>query len=505
MSELLESYTQLASGHPVDSYEPGTSKQRIDLTEYYKETQQDTATAMVTGTEEFRSGKLSRATAITLNLPGARGYDPFPSERNARAGQEGFFQSVKEGFKTFIENIIKYIRMAIEWVVNTIKTVLGFRKSERINTAINDKLGEVKTEFEQTMTGLGFPAGQYNVENYIGNLPRDVDRINQVLLMKSKVENDKEAIEGLANALPLIQQCIAKLKASSEKVVTSSKKLKQVIGDEYKRARVRAGRPDLAVATSEAPEVNRLVKACFDVNASLDPDSLATDIGKLYETLYKIKFSNDELLNGFNNVKTQLQQHIQTERVKLGKNNVAEFMRTIQYLNARYVSIAPNEMDLSGINWKAMGGIVDKDDATKVQEIANHFNYPPLLAAYQEASAAVRNFSQFCLSVSQALMVVQQQATNLIDWHGRATMYYMHGVAGDLDKLREVHLKARAEGLSPRADAMGNPEGIVFIPDADAQTFGEKFALQTSMVLDISGFKENFNTLAKQTGWSKPL
>jgi hypothetical protein len=237
----------------------------------------------------------------------------------------------------------------------------------------------------------------------------------------------------------------------------------------------------------------------------LDPDGLAADVGKLYEALYKINFSSDELLNGFNAVKTKIQEQVAAERVKLGKNNVAEILRTIQYLNARYVSIAPHEMDLSGVNWKAIGGIADKDDATKVQEIAAHHSFPALLQAYQDATVATRNFSQFCFSVSQSLMVVHQQATNLIDWHGRASMYYYHGVLDDLEKLQEINLKARAEGLSPYADALGNPLDSEFIPEADARTFGEKAAANTNMVLEISGIKENFNELAKQTGWSKPL
>lgn len=505
MNELIDSYSQLAAGHPVDSFIPGDDKQRVDLTEYYGETGQELASTMVTGSEAFNSGKLSKQLALKLKLKGAEQFDPFPSERNARAGQEGFMTTLKEGFKTFIENIIKYIRMAINWVVDTVRSALGLRKSARIEAAINNELPQLKTEFEKVMTGLGFPTGQYNLENYIGNMPQGVDRVGQILLMKSKVENDQEAIEGLGNSLPLIQQCIAKLKVNSDKVVQSSKRLKQVINEEYKRCRLRSQRPDLQTSAKDSPELNRVVKACLEVEASLDPDGLATDVGKLYETLYKVQFTNDELLTGFNTVRDQLKAHVAVERVSLGKNDVAVKLAAIQYLNKRYVEISDKEIDMSRVNWKAIGGIVDKDDATKIDEMAKFFNHPSLLQTYQDTTVAVRNFSQFCFSVSQALMVVNQQATNLIEWHGRATMYYMHGVMGDLEGLRALHLKARAEGLSPEADALGNPIGMVFIDEADAKTFGEKAAANVNLVSEISGLKDSFNSVAKQTGWSKPL
>lgn len=506
MSDYLDSYKQIANGHPDDSYEPGEGKQRVDLVEFYAETKQDSATMMVTGTEALSLGKLSKRVGVYFKLPGAAGYDPFPSERNARAGQEGFISTLRDGFKTFIENIIKYIRMAVDWVVDTVKGVFGFRKSKRVNKAINDSLGDLKKEFVTTLSGLGFPASEYNLENFIGNLPPNQDRLAQLTLLKSKFETDQQAIDGLCEALPLLQQSIAKLTAGNDKVTVSAKKLKGVIAQEHTKTRVRAGNPDLQLSSAaESPEVNRIVKACLEVRLGLDTAAIAEQLGKLYEALYKTSFSNDELLNGWNDVRKKIQDTVHTESVKLGKHNVSEILTSIQYLNLRYVEISDNELDLRGMNMKNVGTVIDKDDMTKVAQIATFYQYDAVLTVYQALAVDVRNFSQFCYSVSQSLMLVERQIANLVEWYNRAHAYYYHGLLEDIDSMAQINKDAAARGHSPAMDANGWPTGMVFIKDADAQTLGEKASGNLKFVIDqdIAGVKTSFNNFAKQTGWGK--
>lgn len=508
MNELLESYKQSANGHPVDSYIPGDNKQRIDLVEYYAETDQSGATAMVSGTEAMSLGKISRRLAMQLKIKGASNFDPFPSERNARAGQEGFFSTIRDGFKTFIENIIKYIRMALDWVVDTVKSIFGFRKSARINQAVNDSLVDMKKEFANSLTGIGFPASEYNVENFIGHMPENTNRIGQMTLLKSKLASDEETIKGLQEALPLLQQTIAKLNRASERASQANKTLKRVIGEEYKRLTVRASNPQLAVASEDSPEANRVLKACMEVNASLDTSGLATDVRAIYEALYSISFSNEELMEGFNVVRKRVQDTLVTESVKLNKTDISALMTGIQYLNQRYIEIGKDEVDLSKIDFKALGSIINRDDATKVELMAKHLGNPALLGAYQETTVNIRNFSQFCFMISQSLLIVEQQVVNLCNWHNRANQYYYAGLMNDLEGIAKVNTEARLAGHHPRADIAGYPtDKFVFVKDEDAQTLHEKIAagFKFSVDVDLAGAKTSLNNFAKQTGWGGGL
>jgi hypothetical protein len=507
MNEYLDSYKQIADGHPDDSYEPGTNKQRIDLTEYYKETKQDDATMMVSGIEAMNLGKFSKRVAGYFKLAGFESYDPFPSERNARAGQEGFFATLKNGFKTFIENIIKYIRMAVDWVVDTVRGIFGFRKSARINKAINDSLDDLKKEFVTVLSGLGFPAAEYNLENFLQNLPPNQDRVAQLILLKSKFETDQGSIDALGEALPLLQQCIAKLKNSSDRVTQASSSLKITISKEHTKVRARGhlnenwGQP-----TPDLPaEVNRVMKAILDVSTGLDAVGLATEVSKLYNLLYGINFSNDELMTGFSNVRKRIQETVATETVKLGKQDIPVLLTSIQFLNMRYIEVTSDDLDLSKINFKNLGNTVDKTDAEKVGFIADFYENPALVQMYQQMTVDVRNFSQFCYSVSSSLMVVEKQITNLVEWYNRAHAFYYHGLLEDMEEVAKINREARAAGHTPYANAAGYPREFVFIKDADAQTFAEKAGAVSETIIsnDFGGVKTTFNNFAKQTGWGK--
>lgn len=515
MNEYLDPYKQIATGHPDDSYEPGTDKQRIDLTEMYKETQQDDATMMVTGIESMQLGKFSRRVAAHFKLAGYEQYDPFPSERNARAGAEGFFGTIMEGFKTFIENIIKYIRMAVNWVVDTVKGIFGFRKSARINKEINDNLGKMKQEFVTTLSGLGFPAEDYNLENFLQNLPPNQDRVAQLTLLKSKFETDKESIDSLAEALPLLQQCMVKLKQVADRVTKANQSLKVTIGKEYTKVRVRASNPVHERTLETSPEVNRLMKEILEIASILDVDGITSQVSKLYDVLYKVKFSNEELQNGFSECRKKIQDTVVTEVVKLNKQDVPTILATIQYLNARYIEITDNTVDISKIDFKNLATIVDRGESDKITEISNYYyqhqkfgsGFVTLQQAYQQMCVDVRNYTNFCFSVSQSLMVVERQASNLVDWYNRAHAYYYHGLLGDIDTMAKLNLEARKKGHNPSADVEGYPYNAdaVFIKGADAKTFLERNAATMNVIVeqDLAGVKTSFNNFAKQTGWGK--
>jgi hypothetical protein len=508
----LDSYKQVGNSAPTDSYQPGEGKQRIDLDEYYKETGQDEGTVMMQGFEQLSLRKLSKDVARLMDLPNTSSYDPFPSERNARTGAEGFFSAIADRFQVVIEGIIKYIRMAIDWVVDGVKTFFGFRKSARITKAIDDNLEELKEEFAATLKGLGFPVGQYNVENYLGELPAGKSPVLQVMLLKSKMDKDVDSINGLSAALPLLQQAVAKLRQASNSVEQNVRRLKKVIADEHKATMVRKSRGE-AISLASSPEVNRVTKAIQEVKAGLDVAPISEIVGKVYEELYKLKFTNEELTEGFDKVRAKLKQTIHTEKLELPPQDIPVIMATIQGLNARYQQISDNELDLSGINWKELGNIVDKSESAKIKDMNDFFNFKSiptehqLITEYQRMTIEVRSFTQFCFSVSQALIVVQKQATNLIEWHNRAHAFYYGGVLGDIETMKKSIADAKKNGHKPLVDSKGRPQPLMFIKDADAKTFMEKLSAEfhNYAQADMKNLKEVYNNFTRQIGWGKTV
>lgn len=496
----IDDYQQIGNSSPVDSYQPGENKQRIDLTEYYQVSEQNNATVMVMGSEQLNLGKFSKQVARHLKLQGVENYDPFPSERNARMGAEGFFSAVYNGFKDFIEAIIKYIRMAIDWVVDMVKGIFGFRKSERITKAIDDSLPELKKEFEDQMISFGFNIAEYNVENFLGNLPKGQDRIAQIHLLKNRLDTDVGQIQKLEACIPLIQQINGKIAQASDKVNNAQKRLKKVILDEYNRSRVRY-KGGNHVDGQNSSEVVVVLKAIQETSLSLDTKEVVSLVAKLYKDLYSLEFSNDELANKFDQVQNRLKTEVQASTSVVRGIDVSATMTSIQALNVRYQQLVDTEIDISKINWKTLGEIVDKSDAEKLSSMATYYQAPAVLAAYQELSVDIRNFVQCSYGISKEVLRVEKQITSLVEWYGRIHAYYYSGVLGDLEGIDKVVAEARAKGHSPIV------EGRVFIKDADAKTFSEKLTANVNFAIqnDIGGVKTSLNNFTKQIGAGKLL
>lgn len=497
----------LQKSDPVDQWKPGEGGQLVDLDEFYVETEQGKGDFMVQGTESFSLNRLDRKLASILGIESYTQMDSFASSRNARLGAEGFFSVVYENFQSFIENIIKYIRMACDWVANTVKGIFGFRKSERIEKAIDSKLGNLKTEFEQTLSGLGFPGGNYTLEKFIGTLPNGIDRVGQLSIMKTKFESDKEAIEGLGASIPLFQQTIGELTKNSNKAVKAFNDFKRMVNEEYQKTRVRKVKGD-QLDFSQSPEVARILKGCAETTMAVSNSTVVPLVADLLASLYKVTFSNDELTNGFADVRKRLDQMVQLESVKLSQGNVVQLMTTVQGLNAHYANVADNSIDMSGVNLKQMGIAIDKSDADKIKAMGDYYGAPMIVAEYQTVCTAVRNYTQFCQLVTRQLSMVGRQIDNLVRWHARGYLWFYHALLDDLDKLRQLNLEAKQQGHNPMMGPDGTPAvKFEFIDDADAKTFMEKFGGTSQEIIDkdIGNLKTIYNNLVKETGMGRTI
>lgn len=501
----LSAYLQ--KSEPSDQWKPGEGGQLVDLDEFYSETEQGKADFMVQGTESFSLNRLDRKLANILGIESYTQMDSYASERNARLGAEGFFSVVYEGFQSFIENIIKYIRMAIDWVASTVKSIFGFRKSERIEKAIDRKLDNLKTEFEQTLNGLGFPGGDYRLEYFIGTLPNGVDRVGQLTVMKTKFETDKEAIEGLAASIPLFQQTIGELTNNSNKAVKAFNDFKRMINEEHQKTRVRQVKNE-PLNFSQSPEVVRFMKACAETTQAVSNSTVVPLVANLLSSLYKVTFTNDELTKGFAGCRKRLDELVALESVKLNKANITQLMTTIQGLNSVYANVSDNSIDMSGINLKALGAAVEKSDADKVKAMADYYKMPDLVVEYQAVAMAVRDYTQFCQLVTRQLSLVGRQIDNLVRWHARGYLWFYHALLDDLQKLRELNLEAKQQGHHPMMGPDGTPTvKFEFIDDADAKTFMEKFGGTSQEIIDkdIGNLKTIYNTFVKDIGMGRTI
>jgi hypothetical protein len=252
------------------------------------------------------------------------------------------------------------------------------------------------------------------------------------------------------------------------------------------------------------PEANRVAKAINEAKLAIDAQGLVSDVVALLNTLYQVKLSNEELESGFDKVRASLQSSLETTSVKITKVNVGLVTTVITNLNARYIEVADDEIDLRKVNWKSIGGLLDVEDTKKVQFIADHTSAQQLVSEYVQTAADVRNFANFCFVITQQLNIVQKQVANLVGWHNKATAYYHSLIIGDIQTMMAIDALARNQGLD---GAPKDKKGVFkfnVLKEVDAQTFIEKTGVQTQKVLehDIAGLKSNLKAFTNQIGWS---
>lgn len=321
--------------------------------------------------------------------------------------------------------------------------------------------------------------------------------------MRSKFDTDKGAVEAMVAGIPAIQQVIAKLTDTSNRAVRAFDQYRRVIKDEYNKTRVRSSNFD-RIAGADSPEANRVFTSGLETLKALDTDALGTEVVKMLNILYKVEFSNDSLKDGFEKVRKELEAQVTTQTSKLSPIDMTEIMATIQTLNAHYLKVSDNSVDMTGVNFKALGNAIDKTDAEKVKFISDYYKVTQPLTMYQQVSVAMRDFSTFCQMVTRQLTVVQRQINNLARWYARAHMWYMHAVLGDIETIRKLNLDAVKDGHGTGTiNAHGDHTfAYEMIDDADAKTFMEKLAgTQRELIeADIGKIKTAYNNMVKQLG-----
>lgn len=503
-SDLLDDYMQIGKGDVTDSFQPGDNKQRIDLSEYYEDTKQGDSKVMVMGTEAFNLGKISRDLVIKLGLPNPSQYDPFASERNARMGTEGFLTKISEGFKSFIENIIKYIQMAINWVVDTFKTWLGYKPTVRVTKEINNKLEDLQTEFLGILKGLGFPENTFNLEEWLGRLPPDKVGKTQLHLLMNKVNEEEQTIQNLFEVVPLIQKANRVLVKIGNDMVRESKKFSRVLEDETRNARALLSTTSDIPVAKDSIQVNRVNAALNELRLVTLPQELNGVISAIFEKLYGIRFSNNAMEDGFVKLREELKQNVISQNILLRNNEHTRKQITgvLMKANSRYVELKEDTPEIGRVDWKTIGRIVNVPDSQKIQFLQDTFRATTLVSTYSAVAIEVRDVTNGAYLIGQELLKLEKQIESITSWHARTSVYFMAGVLGDIETMKRVNQMSMAEGRSPVSAKDGTPHMGAFFSAIPAEGFKEQFAQHANLLLemDLVPFKKALNNFSKQMG-----
>lgn len=510
MSDSLTPITQIGKG-TTTAYIPSddeNDKVRIDLDEYYQETEQSTVNAMVTGSEQyFNHGTLSKATARLMALTGCENFDPIPSRMNARMGGEGFVATIVEGFKKFIENIIKYIRMAVNWLIDLVKTITGYKKTKRQVKQAEEEMANIKKEFHALLTGLGFPADKFDLEVFLGDPQMSFDRMGAFQILRSKFTTDAEAIKQLGDSLPVFLQTTEYMRNASKKMGKARDNFHRVINQAAQN--IRKGKTD------GQAELELIKEAGSEIKLATNFNEIVQKLSELLTALYtspdgkgvkEAKFSNEALQNGFMEIKASIQQMIVASTVSMSAiPDRGTLMEAVTAAKTRYQQLSDADLDLSDIDFKSYADIINMKDGDIIREIDKLTNVQgALISAYSSTAKLVRDYTQFCHGVMVELNKAHKQLESLWLWHNRSQQMIYFYVLKDLDAIIELNKQYQAAGMSPYANGEGIPRVDGFVNYDDRVTLFEKIAGTTNELLEanINGIKDAIKELSHQLGWT---
>ncbi|ASU03611.1 hypothetical protein RISINGSUN_59 [Erwinia phage vB_EamM_RisingSun] len=505
----VSSMTQINKGNTT-AYLPGDDDdtQRVDLDEYYEECEQTHVTKMVTGAEAFFSkGVLSKSLARLSGLSGCENYDPIPSRMNARLGGEGFVSVIVDGFKKFIENIIKYVKMAVNWIVDLVKTLLGYKKTKRQVEQATAEMENIKKEFKELLKGLGFPSDKWDLDKFIADPEVSFDRMGAFHILRNKFMDDAEAIKRLGESLPTFVTAVEFMNQSSKNVKRASDNFHKVIHNVA--GEVRKGKTD------GRAELELIKQAGHEIKLATNFEGITTKLSELYNALYtntdgkvikENKFSNEALQEGYMEIRAQLQQLITTSSVSIQSvPDRQTLLSSIADASARYVALKDTDIDLSHIDFKQYGDLINKQDAEIIREIDKLTGVNgALISAYSNTAKMVRDYTQFCHSIINVLNQTNKQLENLWLWHSRAQQMIFFYVLKDFEGIVELNKQYIAMGMNPYANGEGIPRVDGFIKYDDRVTMFEKIAGTANDLLEenINGIKDSIRNLSRSLGWT---
>lgn len=508
MSERpVSDYTQIGKDN-TNAYQPSEDddKQRIDLDEFYETCEQTGVTQMVSGAEAyFATGTLSKSLARLCQIQGTENFDPIPSRLNARLGGEGFVSTIVEGFKKFIENIIKYVKMAVNWLIDLVKTVTGYKKTRRQVEQATKEMDNIKKEFNELLKGLGFPQGQWDLDKFIGDPEVSYDRLGAFQILRSKFMDDAEAVKRLGDSLPVFITTIGYMNDSSKKMRKASDHFRKTIQNAAHE--IRKGKTD------GHAEIELIKAAGNEIKLATNFNEITTKLGELFNALYTTedgkrenKFSNEALQEGFMDIKTQLSGMIQATAVNIKSvPDRGQLMANVAAAAARYEQLKDSDIDLSNIDFRQYADLINKSDSDIVQEIdALTSSRGALISAYSSTAKLVRDYTQYCHSVMNELNKTHKQLENLWLWHGRSQQMIYFYVLKDFEAVVALNKQYIQMGMNPYANGEGIPRVDGFVKYDDRVTLFEKIAGTTNDLLEenINGLMDSIKSLGRSLGWS---
>lgn len=486
--------------------------QAIDLTEIIKYDKQKKVSNMVDGMEQYLKGNgLTKEVASYLGLPLKQSQmDPTGGMYNNRFGGEGFFTTVMDGLKNSIIYVINFIKKIVLWCVDKVKTVFGFGNSERQAEVLATELPKLKEEMSKYLLALGFPAHVLDIDRFIGSMPAERKRLDQLKVITYKLKDKETIISDIKEMIPLSNEVIVSIGIGVKNAARAKQSFNKTLSFVKK---------DIEHGYYQSNNLEQLKIDMLEVIKACNFDKQVVKIQEMIQKLAGIETNEEEIKKNFSVINEKLSKEVTDVTIQFDRLTVKSVEQLIGFTTIQKMERGNSRQDFAG-DLKLLGSLADVGDLQVITAITQETGNNAFIVNYNEMISCFNAYANF----SKASLITAKDSRRLFeeltDWYGRTNSFMFDMIADDLKKVRAHLFEAttrwdnenkvlRQRGLPEKGPFPvgltpgGLPSNLVMLDATEAQTAMEKMGQMSKELIEIEelGIQKVIKRFKKETGF----
>lgn len=395
-------------------------KKLVSLSEVYEEAGLECYDKIINTVIVYnRSKKLDKAGCKLLGVSGVESMIPGYDRYNTIIGKEGFLSSLTDGFVNIVKSIIKYIFMAVDWVVHRIKVITGFARSEKEQEIINSMSDRIDKNVRNIARAVAFDLGIKHIV--------DDAQLSQIVVggqttlqsINMLMGADKEDV---LKAVQRLETNIQSLEAIDESFKSLINNNKRGIED-YRRAMrdLRNKCRNANGTTLTEYDLELFVQSIREtIVKNFDASKPYAQLKDALERIFEIDLPIASTQGIISKQATDALEALKPVAVRINPNEAAEVARSGTKIMAKAAALF--NKDKLAYDIHDLRDLVNQDDATFIRELSQKFPDFELLPAYLEFSSRIKDYASLLDMMSKVITGLVTNLRSLVDFSNKLTV-----------------------------------------------------------------------------------
>lgn len=431
----------------------GDGKEYISLDEAYEVTGQESLGILAANCQQYlQHRRLSQSGLTALRIDGVEGLVPGYDRFNAYKGGESFIDALKKGFITIVKAAKRFLLAVVDWIVNKIKALLGFSKTEKELKIVADVSEDLKKDLGVLLSNItGADGIDLDIEELYAALPGNVTATEAFSIIHNRNKTAMDQLETLEE--------IAKDLEDAENLILNSGNIARQSRSRYQQAarKLRAAFKD--PETFSVADVIEFRSALDEeVGVNLNPAPLRDMLSGLIDKVYGINLGEVGLDKDFkDNLRKQRDSLTKLDSVKVTASDYEKVRRISKKMNTILLRASRDHFDPAVLD--QLKDVIDVKDGELIDAIDRTFdNMGVLKMSYTSYMSSINEYSASLEHLATIAGQIRRSIAGVVNWANKVDKLMISYISQDISKM----VAAEKETLNPTGlsiTAINNAQG----------------------------------------------